>query len=108
MNKETSLPPKEEILEMVKQQDEIQNAREFENKFSRYGRYSELIEWFDERNYGDGNEQFATVYFKPYDLYVSLIGTYSSYDGSTWEQCFVSRPYIHREVRFEPVEEKKE
>lgn len=106
MSNKTSLPPKEEILEMVREQSKIENAREFARQFSNYGDYYDLIDWNDERSYGDGNERFATIHFKEYDLYVSLVGVYSSYGESTWDQIYVSRPYIHREVRYQAVEEK--
>lgn len=108
MSNKTSLPPKEEILALVKEQNELGNARSFASEFSEYGDYVDLIEWVEQRSYGDGNERFATIHFKEYNLYVSLVGVYSSYGESTWDQIYVSKPYIYREVRYEPVEEKGE
>lgn len=101
---ETSLPPKEYILQLVRKE----KTQTIASEFSECGDYQNLVEWKDERSYGDGNERYATIHFKQYDLYVSLIGMYSSHGSSTWDECFVSRPYVHREVRYEAVEEKGE
>jgi hypothetical protein len=51
-------------------------------------------------NDGDGREQRRTYHFKDYDLYVSLVGTYSSHGDCYWNDVFVSEPYEYTETRY--------
>lgn len=62
------------------------------------------VEGVQSYNDGDGNCQYKTLYFKPYDLYVSLVGTYSSWGEGSWDDVFVSEPYIHTETRYKKKE----
>jgi len=52
-------------------------------------------------NDGDGREKYMTYYFKPYDLYVTLEGLYSSWSGSSWHEVYVSEPIEHTIVCYE-------
>lgn len=48
------------------------------------------VETVERHNDGDGRTMYQTVHFKPYDLYVTMLGTYSSHGSSYWEEVFVS------------------
>lgn len=54
----------------------------------------------DDYNEGDGNTAQQTHYFKPYDLYVSLYGVYSSWDRTIYDNVYVTTPYQHTETRY--------
>ncbi len=60
-----------------------------------------LVQIPEETNDGDGREARTTILFTPYNLYVSLIGIYSSYDETAWERVFVSEPYQHCFTRYQ-------
>jgi FtsZ-interacting cell division protein YlmF len=46
----------------------------------------------EDHNDGDGRTMYKTIHFKPYDLYVTILGTYSSHGSSWWNDVFLSRP----------------
>ncbi len=61
---------------------------------------SKIVEKVYDKNYGDGNEYYITYYFKDFDFYVSLTGTYNSYDEPEFSQVYFSEPYKHEETRY--------
>ncbi len=61
------------------------------------------IKVVEDRNFGDGNDAFKTFYFKDYDLYISMTGYYSSYNGYEWTSIFLSKPYQYTETRYEEI-----
>lgn len=61
------------------------------------------VKTIEDRNEGDGNECFFTLHFEQYNLYVSLIGTYSSWNDPYWVEVFISTPYVYQETRFKAV-----
>jgi hypothetical protein len=54
-------------------------------------------------NYGDGNDWLVTIEFKNLKMFVSLNGTYSSWDSAYWDSVSFSQPYEHTEIRYKPV-----
>lgn len=48
------------------------------------------VQTVERHNDGDGRTMYLTLHFKPYDLFVSLNGTYSSHGSSSWQEVFVS------------------
>lgn len=56
----------------------------------------------EDRNLGDGNACFATLYFSSVDKYVTLEGTYSSWDSSHWNKVYFSEPFTYQETRYKP------
>jgi hypothetical protein len=88
---------REEIIKRVNEND----ANWFENIY--YGDSSVKRDEYKvvyNQSYGDGNDWFLTLYFEKYNLYVSLEGTYSSWDSSTWDSVSFSVPYEHTEIRY--------
>ena len=63
----------------------------------------DLVKIVEERNDGDGNAAYMTFYFIPYDLYISLRGTYSSWGSTDYSEVFVSKPYEYKEIRYEKL-----
>lgn len=55
-------------------------------------------------NDGDGKEMRRTYFFPRFNIFVSMIGVYSSWDSSTWNECFESVPYIFSETRYKKKE----
>ena len=53
-----------------------------------------------EQNWGDGNEWYKTFHFPNWGFYVSIEGTYSSYEESSWNSIYYSEPYEHTETRY--------
>jgi hypothetical protein len=54
-------------------------------------------------NYGDGNDWEITLEFKNLNLFVSLDGTYSSWDSPYWDSVSFAQPYEYKETRYKPV-----
>ena len=63
------------------------------------------VEEVENRNEGDGHAMYLTLHFKPYDMYVTLAGYYSSWGSSEWDEIFVSKPYEVTETYYARVEE---
>ena len=61
------------------------------------------VEEVEHRDEGDGHAQYMTIHFKPYDLYVSMTGRYSSYGDCSWNEVFISEPYPHTETRYRKI-----
>lgn len=52
-------------------------------------------------NLGDGNDAIIVFEFLNFKgFYVSLEGTYSSWDSTEWHSVFISMPYEFKETRF--------
>ena len=51
-------------------------------------------------NYGDGNDWLITIHFINHNLYVNLIGSYSSWDSPYWSKVSFAIPYQHTETRY--------
>jgi hypothetical protein len=49
---------------------------------------------------GDGNELDITIEVVPYNLFINLEGTYSSWDSNSFNDCYLSVPYVFQETRF--------
>ena len=108
-------PTKEEVIERVKQGGIFcTNEEDYEwlagepsdsedENFQVLNEAELEIEVVGERDYRDGNDTYKTIFFKPYNLYVSMEGYYSSYEGYTWTKVFLSEPYIHTETRYEEI-----
>lgn len=62
------------------------------------------VEELDISNSGDGSQCRRTMHFIPYNLYVTMLGTYSSWDSPKWDDVFFSEPYTFTETRFKPVD----
>jgi hypothetical protein len=62
------------------------------------------VETVGSYNDGDGHQRYMTYYFKPYDLYVTLAGSYFSWGGSSWDEVYVSEPIEHTIVCYERKE----
>ena len=56
-----------------------------------------------DQNYGDGNDWTITLEFKHLKMFVTLEGTYSSWDSPFWDSVSFSQPYEHKETRYKPV-----
>ena len=51
-------------------------------------------------NMGDGNEITEVCYFPEHDLHVMMIGCYSSWDSTQWDEIGIASPFIFTETRF--------
>jgi len=58
------------------------------------------VEEVERRDEGDGHYQYMTLYFVSYDLNVSLVGRYSSYSDSCWDNVFISETFQYTETRY--------
>lgn len=54
-------------------------------------------------NDGDGRSATKTVYFPKLDLYVTLEGWYSSYEGANYNKIGFSKPYEYKETRYQII-----
>ena len=110
------LASKEEILAKIQEknvrwfrdqkyvlgQEEFEELDENEEKWKAEGDFYRTIPTVEERNDGDGNDAYLTIHFKEHDMYVSLTGTYSSWDSTNYHRVFQSVPYTYTETRFKP------
>ena len=51
-------------------------------------------------NMGDGNEITEVCYFPEHDLHVMMIGFYSSWDSTQWDEIGIASPFTFTETRF--------
>ena len=56
-----------------------------------------------DQSYGDGNDWTITLEFKNLKMFVSLDGTYSSYDSPYWDSVSFAQPYEYTETRYKTV-----
>jgi hypothetical protein len=56
-------------------------------------------------NDGNGREARGTLYFSSHALYVTLTGIYSSWNGVTYDDVFISKPVTHTITVFERIKE---
>ena len=64
------------------------------------------VETVSRFNEGDGRGRYMTLHFKPYDLYVTLEGRYSSWGDSEWSDVYVSEPKEHIVISYDRKETK--
>ena len=91
---------KEEILKHI----EVKDCKWFVPHNSKFGLDGCDYVCVEDFNDGDGNAMYLTLHLPDYDLYVSIIGTYSSWASGEWEDVFVSEPYIHTETKYKRKE----
>ncbi len=96
----TLAPTKESILEHIKNKDYNWFDFNIDDCTLNIGSYSVV----EERNMGDGNEMYRTLFFSEYELYVSLTGWFSSYGPPEWTDIFVSEPFTYYETRYSPIQ----
>ncbi len=69
--------------------------------------YRDDVKTVYQDNDGDGRTAYLTLKFdfkdgQP-DLFVSMLGYYSSYGGDNWDRVFFSEPYTFTETRYREV-----
>jgi hypothetical protein len=90
------LPVKTTTISLPKTKKVFMKALEHENQNT--DEVYDLAEELERDGAYDGQDMTLTWFFKPYNLYVTLAGTYSSWGDSRWHDIFVSEPYTY-EVR---------
>jgi hypothetical protein len=63
------------------------------------------LEQVYEQEGGDGQLITRTFWIKPYHMYVTVEGIYSSWEGSDFKECYISIPYEYTETRYKKPEE---
>jgi hypothetical protein len=63
------------------------------------------LEQVYEQKGGDGQLITRTFCIKPYHMYVTVEGIYSSWEGSDFMGCYISIPYEYTETRYKKPEE---
>ena len=91
---------KEEVLKRIEKKDFrffyvcLYNGDYAEDEEGNYIRYSMNCKTVQRENHGDGNDYFITFQFPDFDnMYVTLSGTYSSWDSPNWYEVYLSEPY---------------
>lgn len=92
--------------EYIETQINTRGANSFESWISdlSYREGSPVTEVFYQ-SYGDGNELQKVFHFAEADVYVLLVGTYSSWDSSDYDTVTIAEPYTFTETRYKPVED---
>lgn len=60
----------------------------------------ENLEQVYEQEGGDGHLITRTFWIKPYHMYVTVEGIYSSWEGSDFRECYISEPFLFQETRY--------
>lgn len=92
-----------QILQWVKEANTAAIHRLYEE--NQYGG-DQRIAVVDDQNDGHGEECRLTLKFEfpgDEDLLVTLIGSYSSYDDTSWNEVYISEPYYITETRYRHV-----
>jgi hypothetical protein len=83
---------KQEILEAIAEN----NIKFFEYADDNYDDVDKIYSY----SFGDGNETGKTYHFKDFDIYVNIEGVYSSWEGTAWQECYISEPFIFTETQY--------
>ena len=62
--------------------------------------YNEHIEEVYYSSSGDGRPMTKTFLVKPYNVYITIDGIYSSWEGPTFSECYLSESYLFQETRY--------
>lgn len=92
---------REQILQWIKEKD----APRIYDLY-QYPSSPQNVSLVAEQNNGEGEASFLTLLFKfegQPDLLVTLEGCYDSFDGTSWNDVFVSESYTHTETRYRKV-----
>ena len=89
-----------EILEKIEKKDTEYFANIYDNQ-------RQNISVVYDQNYGDGNDYIVCLHFELLNIYVLLIGTYSSWDSTEWVSASIAEPFEHIETRYKPISIKK-
>lgn len=90
----------EEVLDAIKSKD----IRYFEEIYNESDPNVDVVY---NQNYGDGNDYIVCLHFKLLNIYVLLLGTYSSWDSTHWESVSIAEPFEYIETRYKPISIKK-
>jgi hypothetical protein len=70
------------------------------NHFESKAILEQNLEQVYDQEGGDGQLITRTFWIKPYQMYVTVEGTYSSWEGHDFYDCYISEPFCFQEVRY--------